>query len=191
MQYGWILCALLCRIFICLRVVKIRPHTCAISSNIAFSPIIYYSAWADQRRRMASYMAYRPLTQQHTATAGSILLSQGCIFRPQGVYCWVRGVYFDHREYIAESGVNISTTGSVLLSRGWIFGWVTVQSSRQLRNLKISQLQHIETKIFVVLQILPRPHYESYCQHYIEPLYCTTSTAAKASHKFRVLFVQL
>ena len=45
-------------------------------------------------------MTYTPAV----ATAGSILLIQRCIFRLQGVYCWVRGVHFgrnlqlQHRE---------------------------------------------------------------------------------------------
>ena len=37
----------------------------------------------------------------------------------QGVYCWVGGVYFDHREYTAESGEYILA----------ISGWVSVYSS--------------------------------------------------------------
>ena len=49
--------------------------------------VIYYSAWADQRRRMR-------YIHSAAATAGSILLSQG--------------VYISTaREYIAESGVYI------------------------------------------------------------------------------------
>ena len=55
------------------------------------------------------------------ATAVSILLCQGCIFRTQGVYCCVRGVYFEHREYTAVSGVYISNAGSILLCRGVYF----------------------------------------------------------------------
>ena len=42
------------------------------------------------------------------ATAGSILLSQGCIFQPQGSILLSQGCIFSTaREYIAESGVYI------------------------------------------------------------------------------------
>ena len=42
------------------------------------------------------------------ATAGSILLSQGCIFQPQGSILLSQGCMFSTaREYIAESGVYI------------------------------------------------------------------------------------
>ena len=58
---------------------------------------IYYSAWADQRHRMSSYTAYRPQTQQYT-------------------HCSC-----DRMEYIAESGVYISTAESILVSQGCIF----------------------------------------------------------------------
>ena len=74
---------------------------------------IYYSVWADQRRRMVSYKAYRPLTQQYTRCS-----------------C-------DCREYIAEPGLYISTAGSILLSQECIFGWVNVYSSWQLTFKKL------------------------------------------------------
>ena len=48
---------------------------------------IYYSAWADQRRRMRSYMAYTPCSG-------------------------------DRREYIAESGVYISTAREYIAESG-------------------------------------------------------------------------
>ena len=48
---------------------------------------IYYSAWADQRRRMRSYMAYTPRSG-------------------------------NRREYIAESGVYISTASEYIAESG-------------------------------------------------------------------------
>ena len=91
---------------------------------------IYYSAWADQRRHVGSYIAYTP---------------RSC----------------DCREYIAESGVYISTAGSILLSQWCIFG--------------NSQLQHRETEFFLFLQwngqFSPSPHYRRATASTIEPPY--------------------
>ena len=52
---------------------------------------IYYSAWGDQRHRMGSYMAYTP----HSCDCREYIAESGVyILWLQGVYCWVRGVYF-------------------------------------------------------------------------------------------------
>ena len=67
-------------------------------------PHIYYGAWADERRRMGSYMAYRPRSCDrreyiaesgvYISTAREYIAESGVyIFNRKGVYCWVRGVY--------------------------------------------------------------------------------------------------
>ena len=72
------------------------------------------------------------------ATAGSILLSQGCIFQPQGSILLGQGCIFSTaREYIAESGVYI---------------WQSVITATQ-RNGKLFVLQIMEWPI------PPSPHY--------------------------------
>ena len=60
---------------------------------------IYYGAWADERCRMGSYMAYRP---------------RSC----------------DRREYIAESGVYISTAREYIAESG-VYIWQSVITAAQ------------------------------------------------------------
>ena len=69
---------------------------------------IYYGAWANERRRMGSYMAYRPRS-------------------------------FDRREYIAESGVYISTAREYIAESG-VYIWQSVITAAQ-RNGKLFVLQ--------------------------------------------------
>ena len=115
---------------------------------------------------MWSYMAYTPAVA------------------PAGCNCWVRGVYFDRREYTAESGVYILA----------ISGWVSVYSS----TAKFATAAHRNINLFLRTIFpqsslgeplptrappLPRTVFSTYCTSY-------PGTTAKVSHKFSWLFVQ-
>ena len=74
----------------------------ALSAYIHMYIYIHCSAWVDQRCCMQSYMAYTP---------GSMLLSQGCIFKLQeSILLSQECIFSTTREYVAESGVIFSTT---------------------------------------------------------------------------------
>ena len=96
------------------------------------------------------------------ATAGSVLLSQGCIFQLQGSILLSQGCIFSTaREYIAESGVQIIHNCST--EKQFIFGFYNGIAN--------------SSPVLTIGEPLPAP-------------VLSISTTAKASHKFSRLFVQ-
>ena len=74
---------------------------------------IYYSVWADRRCRMASCMAYKPLTQQNTPC------------------------HRNHSEYIAESGMYIWPSECILQLTVKLICLKLVNMHRKAKNLSV------------------------------------------------------
>ena len=129
------------------------------NTNLEFwQSFIYYSARADQRHCMQSYLAYTLRSGDHTeytAESGVYISttreysaeSGRCISWLQGVYCWVRGVYLAIHNYSIEKP-----------------------------NFFVFAMER------PILSVLTRRATESHCQHYRAPILYTLPAQRPKGH---------